>query len=100
MHWNRGRRAGIVICVVIPAVTGGIAAAWLASQLAGGGVRTTLPDPSCGAAAARLVNGVTPFFKAPPATLTCFSTAARECKAASIAVIENGVDTGTSYVFV
>jgi len=51
-----------------------------------GGVRTTLPDPSCGAAAAHLVNGVTPFFKAPPATLTCGSTAARECRAASIAV--------------
>jgi len=112
MHWNRGRRAGIVVCAVIVAAIGGLAAAWPASQLAGGkheavrphpaggGVRTTLPDPTCGAAAAHLVNGVTPFFQAPPATLACFSTAARECKAASIAVVENGVDTGTSYVFV
>lgn len=82
------------------AALGGFAAVWPASQLAGGGTRAVLPDPSCGWAVTHLVNGATPFFKATPATLTCFSTAARECRAASIAVIKNGVDTGTSYVFV
>jgi len=38
--------------------------------------------------------------QAPPATLTCFSTAARECTAASISDTLVGGDAGTSYVFV
>ena len=32
-------------------------------------------------------------------TLSCFETAVRHCRTASLAVTEMGVDTGTSYVF-
>jgi hypothetical protein len=124
MYWNHGRetwRAGIVVGAVLAAAIGGLAATWPAShppgareaarghpagghaagrpQPAGGG-ETALPLPSCGTIRTHpSSDGIAPF-TAPPGTLTCFDTAARECRAAGIAVDEMGVDTGTGYEFV
>jgi hypothetical protein len=45
------------------------------------------------------VDNDTTIIAADPGALTCFDTAARGCRPASIRVVEMGVDTGTTYVF-
>jgi len=58
-----------------------------------------LPRASCGSASTHFLTGDTKFLRADPGALTCFTRAARECRSASLAVTEMGVDTGTDYVF-
>lgn len=57
------------------------------------------PHASCGSAMTHSLDGATQILSADPGALTCFSTAARECRPASIDVYEMGVDTGTHHVF-
>jgi hypothetical protein len=60
---------------------------------------TALPHASCGAAVTHGLNIATAILSADKGTLNCFHVAARDCKTASIAVTELGVDTGTNHVF-
>jgi hypothetical protein len=62
--------------------------------------RIDLPHPSCGSAGTHGLDGSTQVLSADPGALACFHAAAKSCKAASIAVKEMGVDTGTDHVFV
>jgi hypothetical protein len=59
----------------------------------------TLPHASCGAAITHDVSASTRLLRADRGALTCFTTAARACKAASLDVTQMGVDTGTDWVF-
>jgi hypothetical protein len=59
----------------------------------------TLPRASCGRAVTHLLDSSTQSLRADPGALSCFSTAARRCSPASIAVTEMGVDAGTTYLF-
>lgn len=76
--------------------------------LAGGGVAgwrashgsPTLPLPTCGSVTTHLLSSDTQLLSAKPGALACFSAAARNCRAGSIAVNQMGVDAGTRYVFV
>jgi hypothetical protein len=45
------------------------------------------------------VDGSTHALSADPGALTCFTAAARDCRAASIEITEMGTDTGTAFVF-
>jgi hypothetical protein len=87
-------RAAVVICAIIMAAAGAVAAAWPTSQHP-----ATLPHASCGSAATHFLTGHTQLSRADHGALTCFVTAARACKSASLRVTEMGVDTGTDYVF-
>ena len=60
---------------------------------------TALPHASCGAAVTHGLSAATQILSADKGTLNCFHVAARDCKTASIAVTEMGVDTGTHHVF-
>jgi len=44
-------------------------------------------------------DGSTHALSADPGALTCFTAAARACRAASIQITEMGTDTGTTFVF-
>jgi hypothetical protein len=59
----------------------------------------TLPRPTCGGARTHLLSADTELLSADKGALTCFGTAARHCKAASLAITQIGVDTGVDYVF-
>lgn len=59
----------------------------------------TLPQASCGSAVTHVLSASTQLLRADPGALTCFTTAARACKAAGLHVIVMGVDTGTRWVF-
>src|SRR5215469_1023316 len=81
------------------AVTGMLGAALVATTSCSAGQPATLPQASCGHAGTHGLSGSTQFYQADKGALTCFATAARQCKSGSIAITEMGVDTGTNYVF-
>src|SRR6185437_16422932 len=58
-----------------------------------------LPRATCGTAVTHSLNAATRLLSAGNGALSCFETAVRHCRTASLAVTEMGVDTGTSYVF-
>lgn len=59
-----------------------------------------LPQASCGSAWAYSVYGNSVVTRADPGSaLTCFGTAARTCRSASIQMVVAGVDSGGRYVF-
>jgi outer membrane protein assembly factor BamB len=80
------RSAVIAVCVVIAAVAAG-AGIWRSGQ------HPALPRASCGQAT------IDPASSGPTSPLTCFSTAAQQCRSASIGVTWPGVDTGSRAVF-
>jgi hypothetical protein len=99
----------IVASVVILAAAGAVAA-WRLTQpdtlrripatvSAPSPPAATLPRASCGSAVTHKLAGDTEILRADPGALTCFSTAAGGCRAATIKVVDMGVDTGTDYVF-
>jgi len=88
-------RTALIICAVIVAVAGAAAAAWRISHHP-----AALPRARCGSAATHFLTSHTQLLRADPGALTCFVTAARECRSASLGVTELGVDTGTDYVFI
>ena len=61
---------------------------------------TVLPHASCGSAVTHGLSAATQILSADKGALNCFHVAARDCKTASLAVTEMGVDTGTDHVFV
>ena len=81
--------SGAVIAAVL-----GLAAA----GCSGGGQPAALPRATCGSATTHFLDAATQFLSADKGSLGCFETAARHCRAASLAVTEMGTDTGTSYV--
>jgi hypothetical protein len=58
-----------------------------------------LPKATCGRASTHGLGAATRILSADKGALSCFHVAARDCKTASIAVTEMGVDTGTNHVF-
>lgn len=65
----------------------------------GTGNRTTLPRATCGSVTTHGLDDPTLLLRADPGALTCFNTAARACKPASIRMQLMGVDTSNTYVF-
>jgi hypothetical protein len=99
MRGNTGQRtriprAAIIICTVIAAAACGAKALPQSRHHA-----ATLQHPSCGSAWTFFLTGHTQLLGADHGALSCFITAARECKSASLSVTEMGVDTGTHFVF-
>ncbi len=84
----------IIIGVVIVAAAAALAVSWWGSR-----PPAALPHASCGSATTHGAGAGTQLLGADPGALTCFGTAARGCRAASLGVHEMGVDTGTNYVF-
>jgi hypothetical protein len=64
-----------------------------------GGQPTALPHATCGSAVTHGLSAATQLLSAGNGSLSCFQTAARHCRPASLAVTEMGTDTGTNYVF-
>lgn len=89
----------IIGCAVVAAAVA-LAVTWPFGQHTAGQHWTALPKASCGSATTHGVNGDTQVLLADPGALTCFGTAARGCRSASVEVNEFGVDTGTTYVFI
>ena len=85
------RRAIIAIALAAAALAG-------AAGCSSGGSNMTLPHASCGYAFGDL-SATTQFYTADRGALTCFTAAARTCKAAGLSVGQKG-DAGTDYVFV
>ena len=90
---TRTPRTAAIICAIIAAAGGVAAAAWSHSHHP-----AAVPRPPCGSAQTHFLTGHTQFLAADPGALTCFVSAARECRSASLRVTEMGVDTGTNYV--
>lgn len=91
-----GRRSWTAIIIggaVIVAAAGALGG-WRLSQRP-----AALPHASCGSAVTHFLDGSTHALSADPGALTCFTIAARACKAASIGITEMGTDTGTDFVF-
>lgn len=63
------------------------------------GTPAALPKATCGHATTHGLSAATQILSADKGALSCFHVAARNCKTASIAVTEMGVDTGTNHVF-
>jgi hypothetical protein len=63
------------------------------------GPPAALPKATCGGAVTHALNAGTQVLSADKGSLNCFDSAMRHCRAASIAITEMGVDTGTDYVF-
>jgi hypothetical protein len=100
LQLNPGRRtwrsrAAVTISAVIVAATGALVITSCSTTQH----PATLPQVSCGSAWTHFVNSATQLFGADHGALTCFNTAARECRPASIHVTEMGVDTGTDFTF-
>jgi hypothetical protein len=92
---TRRPRAIVILCAVIVAVAAAAALiTWRVSQH-----QTAAPPAACGSASTHAVSGQTHLLQADRGALTCFDTAARACKPASLHVTEIGVDTGTDYTF-
>lgn len=89
------RRTVAIICAAIVAA----GAALFVGRRIENHADTTLPSASCGRVTTHLLNGGTVLLQADRGALTCFGTAARMCRSASIEVWEMGVDAGTGYVF-
>jgi hypothetical protein len=86
--WTAIIIGGAVIVAAIGALAG-----WRLSQHA------ALPHASCGHAVTHSLDASTHALGADPGALTCFTAAARNCRAASIEMTEMGVDAGTNFVF-
>ena len=85
----------MIICGAVVVVAGAVLVAiWRGDDDA-----KALPKASCGVATTHRLDGDTTILAADPGALTCFETAARACRSASIQVGETGVDAGTAYVF-
>lgn len=84
----------VVLGIVLAAGIAALTVTWRHSRHP-----TVLPHASCGSATTHGLAGHTQILSADPGALSCFGTAARECRAASIEVTESGVDTGTRHVF-
>ncbi len=80
---------------------GAVLAAALGMAAAGcsAGGPAALPHATCGSATTHFLDAGTQVLSADKGSLGCFETAARHCRAASLAVTEMGTDTGTDYVF-
>jgi hypothetical protein len=93
---NRTRRprAIAILCAVIVAAAAAVIS-WQVSQHQ----TAAPPAANCGSAWTHAVNGQTHLLQADRGALTCFDTAARACKPASLHVTEIGVDTGYDDVF-
>jgi hypothetical protein len=90
-----------IICAVIVAVAGVAAATWPGHHPAAPRHHpAALARPTCGSASTHFLTADSKLLRADPGALNCFVRAARECKPASLAVTEMGVDAGTSYVFI
>lgn len=85
-------RAVVIVCAAVAAGSGGLVAGCSQQPAA-------LPKARCGSAVTHFLTADTQLFGARRGALTCFATAARHCRAASLGVTEMGVDTGTSHVF-
>ncbi len=83
----------IILWAVALPVSGGLAAACGSQHPA------APPAARCGSAVTHFVTADTQIFAARRGALTCFATAARHCRAASLSVTAVGVDTGSHYVF-
>ena len=88
----RGLARGLAITVML-------GAALAATTSCSAGRPATLPQASCGEAGTHELSDATQVFHADKGALSCFATAVRQCRSASIAITEMGVDTGTDYVF-
>ena len=86
------RAVVIIICGAVAAASGGLAAGCSRSPAA-------QPETKCGSAVTHFLTAHTQVITARHGALTCFVTAARHCRAASLAVTEMAVDTGTHVVF-
>jgi hypothetical protein len=96
LSWQaRIPRPAIIICAVIVAVVGAAAATWRISDHP-----AALQHASCGSASTHFLTRNTQILRADRGALTCFVTAARECRSASLGVTEMDIDTGTDFVFV
>lgn len=84
----------VIVGDAVIAAAAGVLAGWRLSQHA-----AALPHASCGDAVTHRLDDSTHALSADPGALTCFTAAARTCRAASIKVTEMGVDTGTAFVF-
>lgn len=82
------------VCALVLLV-GGAVTGWRAYER-----HVDLPQPTCGSAVTHGLDSSTQLLSADPGALACFHAAARSCKAASIKVMDMGVDAGTDYVFV
>jgi hypothetical protein len=87
-------KAGAGASAVLTAALGMAAAGCSA-----GGQPAALPHATCGSATTHFLDSATQVLSAGKGSLGCFETAARHCRAASLAVTEMGTDTGTGYVF-
>jgi hypothetical protein len=83
-----------IICAVIVAVAGATAGAWKISR-----PPTALPQANCGSVVTHFLTSDTRILSADRGALTCFVSAARTCRSASLRVTEMGVDAGTDFVF-
>jgi hypothetical protein len=81
--------------VVVLAAGSAVAATQLGHHKDG----TALPAANCGSATTHAVGADTVVTAADPGALSCFDAAARACNPASIQVVAQGVDAGTTYVF-
>jgi hypothetical protein len=87
--WTAIIIGGVVITAAIGALAG-----WRLSQHA-----AALPHASCGGAVTHSLDSSTHALGADRGALTCFTAAARTCRAASIEITEMGTDAGTTFVF-
>lgn len=97
------RRRSLVILISACALVAvaGIAAAVVGPKVIGrnSNAVNVLPKASCGSATTHGVDGNTTIISADAGALTCFDAAARDCRAGSIQIVAEGVDTGVTYVF-
>jgi hypothetical protein len=90
------RRAIIAIALAVVAPAGATGCSSSADSSSGS---ITLPHASCGQADGYNLGAKTQLVTAYRGALTCFTTAARTCKAVGLGVRQRGTDTGTLYVF-
>jgi hypothetical protein len=91
---TRAVRVSVLVVAVIATAVGALLVTRQASPRA-----SALPRVNCGTAETRQLGAGTRVLAADHGALSCFSAAARTCKAATLEVREMGVDTGTDYVF-
>lgn len=92
---HRRKFCAVNLCALVIAGGGTAVTAWHISHH-----HAALQRASCGSALTHLLSRDTQFLSAEPGSLACFVQAARNCRSASIAITEMGVDSGTDYVFI
>lgn len=93
------RRNQSTTWTIIVAVSCTLATACGSAAHTSAGNGTTLPRATCGSISTHGLDDPTLLLSADPGALTCFNTAARACKPASIRMQLMGVDTSDTYVF-